>query len=57
MIELLLGIEWLDAHEAVLDLRRELHMQGSVHALKPKVNGGWCRKVVVQDAVSSPDRS
>ena len=32
-------------------------MQGLVHALKPKTNGGWVSRVVVQDAVSLPARS
>ena len=32
-------------------------MQGLVHALKPKTNGGRVRRVVVQDAVNLPARS
>ena len=56
--ELLLGIDWLETNGAVLDLRRgELYMQGLVHALKPKTNGGWVRHVVVQDTMSLPTRS
>ena len=31
-------------------------MQGLVHALKPKRNGGWCRRVIVKDTVSLPAR-
>ena len=30
---------------------------GLVHALKPKTNGGWVHRVVVQDMVSLPARS
>ena len=56
--ELLLGIDWLETNGAVWDLRRgELYMQGLIHALKPKTNGGWVRRVVVQDTVSLPTRS
>ena len=56
--ELLLGIDWLETNGAVWDLRRgELYMQGLVHALKPKTNGGWVRRVIVQDTVSLPARS
>ena len=32
-------------------------MQGLVHALKPKTNGGYVRRVVVQDTVNFPARS
>ena len=40
------------------DLRRgELYMQGLVHALKPKTNGGWVRRVLLQDTVNLPTRS
>ena len=29
----------------------------SVHVLKPKTNGDWCRMVIVQDTVSLPART
>ena len=56
--EMLLGIDWMKTNGAVWDLRRgELYMQGLAHALKPKTNGGWIRRVVVQDTVDLPARS
>ena len=32
-------------------------MQGLVHALKPKTNGGWVRRVIVQDTINLSARS
>ena len=53
--EMLLGIGWLETYGAVWDLRRgELYMHGLVHVLKPKTNGGWVCRVVVQEAVQLP---
>ena len=56
--EMLLGIDWLKTNGVVWNLRRgELYMHGLVHVLKPKTNGGWVRRVVVQQTVQMPARS
>ena len=53
--EMLLGIDWLEGQGAVCDLRRgEIHMQGSVFPLKARANGGWCRRVIVQEPMMVP---
>ena len=56
--EMILEIDWLETKGAVWDLRRgELYMHGLVHVLKPKTNGGWVRRVVIQETVQLPARS
>ena len=36
--------------------RAKLYMKGTAHAFKPKTNGGWVRRVVVQETVELPTR-
>ena len=56
--ELLLGIDWLEEQQAIWDMRRgELYMHGSLFPLKAKQDGGWVRRIVVQEAVQLPTRS
>ena len=56
--EMLLSIDWLETNGAVWDLRRgELYTSGLGHVLKPKTNGGWDRRVVVQETVQFPARN
>ena len=47
--EILIGIDWLDAQIAIWNMRRE---HGRVFALKPKMDGGWVRRVVPQELPS-----
>ena len=55
---MLLGIDLLETNGAVWDLRRaELYMHCLVHVLKPKTNGDWVRRLVVQETVQLPARS
>ena len=55
---LLLGIDWLEEKQAIWDMRRgKLYMHGSVFPFKAKQDGGWVRRVVVQEAVQLPPRS
>ena len=55
--DMLLGIDWLETNGAVCHLRRGgLYMKGMVHALKPKNNGGWVHRVIVQETAELPTR-
>lgn len=55
--EMLLGIDRLDAYAAIWDMKRgELFMHGQVFSLKPKIDGGWVRRVVVRELVQLPAR-
>ena len=55
---MLLGIDWLEGQGHVWDLRRgEIHTQGSVFPLKAQANGGWCRRVIVQEPMMVTARS
>ena len=48
----------METDGSVWNLRRgELYMNGLFHVLKPKTNGGWVRRVVVQKTVQLPARS
>ena len=55
---MILGLDWLDTNGAVWERGRgELYIHGIVNVLKPKTNGGWVRRVVVQETVQLPARS
>ena len=50
--QMLLGIDWLEEQTAIWDMKRgELFTHGRVFALKPKMDVGWNRRVVIQKSV------
>ena len=56
--EMLLGIDWLETQGAIWDLRRgEIYVHSGVYPLKARTNGGWCRRIIVQEPVVVPGRS
>ena len=55
--KMFLGIDWLEAQAAIWDMKRlELFLYGRVFVLKPKIDGGWVRRVVAQESVQFPAR-
>ena len=55
--EVFLGIDWLEVQAAVWDMRQgQLFMHGRVFSLRPKLDGGWVRRVVVQESAQLPAR-
>ena len=55
--EVLLGIDWLEAQAAVWDMGKgQLFMHGRVFSMRPKLDEGWVRRVIVQEFVQLPAR-
>lgn len=56
--ELMLGIDWLTAHEALWDFEKaEVVLDGEVHPLVARRPVGWCRRVVLQEDSVVPPRA